>query len=417
MKNSRNSFWHFAVVLIFLLASGGRAQEGVRIPADGAEYFGKFDAGLVADTRQLSRLVLKPLKNAGSYKFARVPESGARLAAGKIYDLRKSGGKFDAVLVETDQRAPSLCVDLNSDAAFAENECFAMLAAKDNPEDFEYTLQLPIKTALFESFPLFLRYKRGFSSREMQAGERMLMQSVLAYAAGRVQIKDRPVLVHYQFDPEAGAIIPTEGIMGIDLNGDGKIRNEPFSPETSYASKDEIIFRLDDLYLSTSRADTKKNQIVMRRRAAIEYARAELEVGKTMPDFSFVDFEGKKRSLAEFRGKYVLVDFWGLWCGDCRREIPYQFQAYKKFRARGLEILGINTDEDTQWAKAVLQKNGIAWTQARNDSIRELVNKVYRIQEYPSSILLAPDGKVLALDQSLLHDEQLLKTLERIIPQ
>lgn len=80
------------------------------------------------------------------------------------------------------------------------------------------------------------------------------------------------------------------------------------------------------------------------------------------------------------------------------------------------EIPGIDTDENTAQVKTFLQKNGITWTQARNDSIRELVERTYRIQEYPSSILLAPDGKVLALDQSLLHGEQLSKPLDRILP-
>ncbi|MDQ3800049.1 MAG: TlpA family protein disulfide reductase [Acidobacteriota bacterium] len=421
MKNSQNSFRYFAAVLIFLSAAVTPAQppqqDGVKNSAGNIEYFGKFDAELIPDTRQLYRIMLKPAKNSGGFKFAQPPENGAKLAAGKIFDLRKSGGKFDVLLVESDKRAPSVCVDLNTDATFAGNECFAMIAGgKDNPNDFEYTLKLPIKTSLFNSFPLFLRYRRDFSSPEMQPGDRVLMQSLLAYAAGRVQIQNRPTLVQYQFDAEKGAVSTTEGIMGIDADGDGKIKNEPFSPETSYASKDEIVFRLGDLYLSTSRADVAQNQIVMRSRAPGEYRRVELEVGKPMPDFSFVDFEDKKRSLAEFRGKYLLVDFWGLWCVDCRRELPYQFEAYRRFRARGFEILGMDTDENTPMVKAVLQKNGIGWTQARHDSIKEMVENVYRIQEYPSSILLAPDGKVLVLDQSLLHGEQLLKTLDRILP-
>lgn len=154
----------------------------------------------------------------------------------------------------------------------------------------------------------------------------------------------------------------------------------------------------------------------MRRREADEYRRIELEIGKAMPDFAFVDFENKKRTLAEFRGKYLLVDFWGLWCVDCRREIPYQFEAYKKFRACGFEILGMDTDEQTESVKAVLQKNGITWTQARFDSIKELVEKGYRIQEYPSAVLLGADGKVLILDRKLLSGNELLKTLDRILP-
>ena len=356
------------------------------------------------------------MKNPAGYKFARSPEKAAVITAGKIYDLRQSDGKFDVVLIEPVRNSPSLCVDLDTDATFAESECFAMIASKDNPDDFEYTLKLPIKTALFKSFPLFLRFRRGFTSPGMESGDRLLMQSQLGYAAGHVKLKNRSILVHYQFDAGAGTISTTEGLMGIDANGDGRIKNEPFSNETSYASNDEIVFRVDDMYLSTARVDTIKNQIVMRARRAEEYQRAELEVGKSMPDFSFVDFEGKKKTLADFRGKYLLVDFWGLWCVDCRREIPFQLEAYKRFRARGFEILGMDTDENTEQVKTVLQKNGITWTQARFDSIKDLINRAYRIQEYPSAVLLGPDGKVLVLDQSLISDEALLKTLDRTLP-
>ena len=136
-----------------------------------------------------------------------------------------------------------------------------------------------------------------------------------------------------------------------------------------------------------------------------------------MPDFSFIDFDNKPRTLAEFRGKFVLVDFWGLWCVDCRREIPYQIEAYKRFHARGFEILGMDTDENLEQIKTALQKRGITWTQARFDSIKEQVETGYRIQEYPSAILLGPDGKVLVLDQSRLAENELLKTLDRILPQ
>jgi thiol-disulfide isomerase/thioredoxin len=204
--------------------------------------------------------------------------------------------------------------------------------------------------------------------------------------------------------------------MGIDADGDGKIRNEPFSLETSAAMDDEIVFRLDDLYLSTTRLDTINNQIVMRKREQAEYRRIELEVGKKMPDFAFIDFDNKKRTLAEFRGKFLLIDFWGLWCVDCRREIPFQFEAYNRFRARGFEILGLDTYEKAELIKPVLQKNGINWTQANFDSIKELVENNYRIQEYPSAVLLAPDGKVLILDQTQLAGDNLHKTLDRILP-
>ncbi|MBA3352751.1 MAG: TlpA family protein disulfide reductase, partial [Blastocatellia bacterium] len=184
----------------------------------------------------------------------------------------------------------------------------------------------------------------------------------------------------------------------------------------SHATKNEIVFRLGDLYVSTAKTDLAKNEIVVRTRLREEYLRHEIAVGQVMPDFSFVDFEGKKRSLNEFRGKYLLVDFWGVWCVDCTRETPFHLEALKRYRSRGFDILSLDTDEDIEVVKPYLKKNGITWTQARNDSIRQLVEATYRIQEYPSTILLDPNGKVLVLDQNELRGERLLQTLDRLIP-
>lgn len=200
------------------------------------------------------------------------------------------------------------------------------------------------------------------------------------------------------------------------MNGDGKIRNEQFSPETSYANKSELVFRLGELYISTSKLDLERNEIVVRKREKAEYLRHEIEVDKEMPDFQFVDLEGKKRSLADFRGKYLFIDFWGVWCGDCIRETPFQVEAYRRFRSRGLEILGLDWDDEVEKVKGYMKKANVTWAQARKDSILTLVTDTYRIQEFPSSILLGPDGKILVLDQHQLQGARLLETLDRILP-
>lgn len=417
MNNFQTLVCYLAIVLILAFSGNAFAKSDSKTSSDNTEYFGKFETELIPDTRQLFRLVLKPLKKSENNKFAKPPEKNSLVTAGKMIDLRKSGGSFEVALIESVKNSPTICVDIDGDLKFVEKECFAMAVSKDNSNDFEYTLKLPIETLLFKKFPIFLKYKRGFTAPKIMPDERVLMQSLLGYANGRVDINGRSVLVQYQLDPREGTIDTTQGLMGIDVDGNGEIKNEPFSFETSYASDDEIVFRLGNIFLSTVRLDAKENQIVMRERKAEEYRRIELEIGKTMPDFSFVDFENKKRTLSEFRGKYLMVDFWGLWCIDCVRELPYQIEAYKRFRSRGFEILGIDTDEETEKVKGVLQKNNINWTQARFDSIKELVETSYRIQEYPSAILLGPDGKVLVLEQNLLKGEELLKTIERILPQ
>ncbi len=387
-----------------------------QIPSD-KKFYGKFESELIPDTRQLFRLMLRPSSDSAKNNFEFPIEKNISLTKGVMIALHKSGGRFDVTLIESATAMPTICLDTNNNSKFNKTECSAMSVSKENPNDFEYILKVPIQSTRFKTFPIFLKYKKNFTVPQMSKGEKVLMQSLLGYAIGRVDLRKRSaVLVQYQFDPQEGTISTTDGIMGVDVDGDGLIKNEPFSYETSYAADDEIVFRFEDMYISTLSLDIAKNEIVMRERKAEEYKRIELEVGKIMPYFPFVDFDNKKGNLKDFRGKYVLIDFWGLWCVDCVREFPYQFKAYNDFRSRGFEILGMDTDEDSEKVKAVLKRSNIHWTQAKHESIKELVETSYRIQEYPSAILIDPNGKILVLEQSLLKGMQLLKTLDEILP-
>jgi peroxiredoxin len=238
----------------------------------------------------------------------------------------------------------------------------------------------------------------------------------MALAMGHVNVSGKKVLFQYPFSPRHDAISTTEGLFGVDGNGDGKIRDEQFSSESSYADNAEIVFPLGDKYVSTSSVDITTGKIVVRQRDKSEYHRIDLKVNDVMPDFAFTDIEGKERHLSEFRGIYLMVDFWGVWCGDCTRETPFQLEAYKRFKNRGFEILGLDSDEKIETLKAYLTKNNITWPQATRDSVGQLTMVTYRIQEYPSTILLGPDGKVLVLDQHMLQGEELLKTLDQTLP-
>lgn len=286
----------------------------------------------------------------------------------------------------------------------------------DRPEIVTATLRLPIKNTYFPTFPIFIHYIRGFKHPDLVATDRLIAQSVYAFALGRVDIKGQKVLFQYPFDPQQPAISTIDGVFGVDVNGDGNINIVQFSQEASYAEKAEIVFPLGDIFVSTTRIDMVTGQIIVRQREKQEYKRIDLDVGTQMPDFTFVDIDGRQRNLSEFRGKYLMVDFWGVWCADCIRETPYHLAAYARFKKRGFEILGLNTDENLETLRAYVRKYNIGWPQATNDSIKKLATISYRIHEYPATVLLAPDGKVLVLDQQLLRGDALLTTLDRLLP-
>lgn len=406
------------LAFIFPLFAQQQVVQPPANPSAPVEFYGQLEAELAPDLKYLYGTGFKPPAEGAKFRLLRPLEAGDNVAVGTIYDNRNSSGERLALtLVEPKNANPYIYADLNADGTLDEIERLVLSPVKNSPEEFEGILKLPVKHDFYKTFPVYLVFRRKWRNPK-EPSERVIFQSFTAFAYGAVKIGNKQVRVFYSFEPSAASISTTDGLFGIDADGDGAITYEPFSLETSYANNDEIVFRLGDLYLSTSRIDLGANKIVMRERKKEEYRRIELEAGKEMPDFSFTDFSDKKRTLKEFRGKYVLVDFWGLWCVDCRRELPFQMEAVRKFKARGFEILALDSDkpEKLTEVKAFLAKNRIEWTQARFDSIQELIEISYRIQEYPSAILLDPQGKVLVLDQKQLTGEHLLTTLDRLLP-
>ena len=132
-----------------------------------------------------------------------------------------------------------------------------------------------------------------------------------------------------------------------------------------------------------------------------------LTVGASVPDFAFTDFNGKSRKFSEFRGKYVLLDFWATWCSPCLADMPRLRQLYDKYQARGFDILGLDsetlgqdtdeTDQQTQeQAKKVAAAKGAVWTHATAATAVPVANKVFKVQILPTKILIDREGKVVA---------------------
>ena len=74
---------------------------------------------------------------------------------------------------------------------------------------------------------------------------------------------------------------------------------------------------------------------------------SESNIGAKAPDFSLKDYENKNIKLSDFKGKYVLLDFWANWCIPCLEDFPALKEYYQKYNP-GLEIIGISRDEDPE---------------------------------------------------------------------
>ncbi len=138
---------------------------------------------------------------------------------------------------------------------------------------------------------------------------------------------------------------------------------------------------------------------------AIDAARA-TAVGAMAPVFTQNDVNDKPVSLADFRGKYVLVDFWASWCGPCRGENPNVVKAYNQYKTKNFTILGVSLDrpgKKDDWLAAI-KTDGLVWTQVSDLKFWDNeVAKLYGIQSIPQNYLLDPTGKIIG--KNLRGDE------------
>ena len=141
-----------------------------------------------------------------------------------------------------------------------------------------------------------------------------------------------------------------------------------------------------------------------------------VRIGVTAPLFEAPDTSGNNIRLKDFRGKYVLLDFWASWCGPCREENPNVVKAYEQFKNKGFTIIGISLDQPGKrdaWIKAI-HADGLAWQHVSDLQYwKNAVAKLYSIRSIPQNFLLDPQGKIVAAN---LRGEALTQTLQALLP-
>jgi peroxiredoxin len=124
---------------------------------------------------------------------------------------------------------------------------------------------------------------------------------------------------------------------------------------------------------------------------------AALKIGATFPDFEVKDLTGAPLSVARFKGKAVLIDFWATWCGPCITELPAVLAAYSRYKDKGFEIIGISLDRDEATLKRFIADRKMTWPNYFDgQEWKSPLAAKYGVNAIPATYLLDGEGRIVA---------------------
>ena len=151
-------------------------------------------------------------------------------------------------------------------------------------------------------------------------------------------------------------------------------------------AKNSILFPVIEKQVEGDKEQVEKER-------ELERKMQELSDGKhDAPAFTLKDLQGKNVSLSDFRGKWVVLDFWGSWCGWCIKGMPKLKEAYKQYAGK-IEVIGIDCNETEEAWRAGVAKNELPWVNVYNPRDSKLLEQ-YMIQGFPTKVIVNPEGKI-----------------------
>jgi thiol-disulfide isomerase/thioredoxin len=329
---------------------------------------------VLSPSESLEVAILRRLPAGATPVLPEQPPRDSQIFAGEIPIRTGTAAKVVAAV------SPSLetiwYVDVNLDGKFTKEE-------RIRPGAEGQRFDLPVRIGSFKSYPLFVKEQvltREQSAELLSKGVWLLLYSRQAEVRGVLDMQGHHTQIGYSLDADSGVVDPRNGWVGMDVNGDGRIDETSDNAESANARDETIVFHIGAGYYATASVNLENLTAQLEERPASEYLMIPLQPGSEIPNFSFIDFAGSKRSARDAKAHFTLLYFWASWCMPCRADF---------------DVIGLSSDETLE--RAVASHGSVKWTEARPDSVEELVRRRFRIQQWPTLILLDSQRRIVSL--------------------
>jgi cytochrome c biogenesis protein CcmG/thiol:disulfide interchange protein DsbE len=134
---------------------------------------------------------------------------------------------------------------------------------------------------------------------------------------------------------------------------------------------------------------------------------------KMAPDFTLTAAKGQTIALSAFKGKVVLLDFWATWCGGCKVEIPWYIEFDKKYRDRGLAVIGVSMDDKgMKVVKPFLAQKNMEYPVVIGS---EALARKYNLESMPLTLLIDRGGRIAVSHAGIVNKDDFENRIKELL--